>query len=744
MSVDAKAGATIVPAGDGASGAGRGDVAGLLFARLSVVPALLAMAWLLSGFAFLCAGWFRPLPVTVGAVVLAVPLVWFGVRVVPGLPGRSAAALPERGSGAGGPVRTPWWPLAAVAVIAVGFFAQQVYYHSQFVIITRDPGAYFQFATWLAAHGSLPIPQDAAAFGGTHGGAVTFASYAMYQVGGSVVPQFMAGLPMVLAGAMWAGGFHAALLMAPLLGSLAVVTFAGLAARLVGARWAPLAALVVAVSLPMQFTSRSTYSEPLAEILFLGGLALVVDALRAGQAGGGVRGARVAAGLGGLALGVMILVRIDGASDVLPVIPFCGALFVRRRPQALPLAAGLAVGAACGVGEGLVFSWPYLMQTNRASVIPLAAITVVVIAGTVAGVWFFRRRPLPRWWPWLPNAALAAAFVVIFAFGIRPYFQHPREANNAGKVVRTYAEISLHWVDWYLGIPVIIAATVGAGLLARKCLRGRAGDWVLPLMVLSWATVTFLYRPAITPDQPWASRRMVPEVVPAFVLLAMWAVARGSAWLGERRLAASGSASAGRPAGLGTAVLRAPVWRLAVLRPAAVAVCVIAVVLPAAITNWGLGVSTSGGIKLTADGMGNKRDFQGELDAMQRLCAALPANASVIFTDPIEAPQMLQDIRGICNVPTAEVAAWNGAGKRIMSDAHLAVVVKSVVASVEQAGRVPVVLAAKQSDLNAYRGTGTVRHVFTLYTTRDPDAIHSAPKIPVKQTFDVWMWRPSG
>ena len=79
---------------------------------------------------------------------------------------------------------------------------------------------------------------------------------------------------MLLAVGFWLGGVKAALAMAPLLGACGVLVFGGLVARLVGPRWAPLAALVIAVSVPEQFTSRSTYSEPLAQILFLGGLCL--------------------------------------------------------------------------------------------------------------------------------------------------------------------------------------------------------------------------------------------------------------------------------------------------------------------------------------------------------------------------------------------------------------------------------------------------------------------------------------
>ena len=237
---------------------------------------------------------------------------------------------------------------------------------------------------------------------------------------------------MVLAGAMWIGGANAALLAALVLGAAALLTFGGLTARLVGPRWAPLAVLALALSLPSQFTSRSDYSEPLAQILFLRGRCLVIDSLgRDGAAGD-----RVLAAIGGLALGLTMLVRIDGASDILPVVPYCGLLLLGRRRQALPL-IGVAVGAGYGIIDGLVFSRPYL-ENNKSSLVPLAVAAALVLIVTLAALPVLWNRDLPEVkGRWLPDAASALTVLVVVAFAVRPFVQTVRSrmpANTEGVI----------------------------------------------------------------------------------------------------------------------------------------------------------------------------------------------------------------------------------------------------------------------------------------------------------------------
>ncbi|MBO0832204.1 MAG: hypothetical protein J2P29_09570, partial [Actinobacteria bacterium] len=276
------------------------DWPGRVFRQLTVLPTLLAMGWLLAGLPLLLIGHFTPLLMGLIAGPAAVVLVFLGYRWITG---PAAGLLAARGAA---PARTPWWVIIAVVAVAVGFGIDQLAFHSQQIIVQRDPASYIQFGNWISGHGSLPIPADGAAFGG-YSNLIHFQSPAFYQVGHSLVPQFMAGLPMLLAPAFWLGGIGAATAMGALLGACAIVVAAGLTGRLVGPRWAPLGALILALTLPQQFTSRSTYSEPLAELLFLGGLSLIVDSFSHNSA---VR-SKLAA-LGGLAVGLTILARIDG------------------------------------------------------------------------------------------------------------------------------------------------------------------------------------------------------------------------------------------------------------------------------------------------------------------------------------------------------------------------------------------------------------------------------------------------
>ncbi len=741
-------------------------VPGVLFAAVTVLPAVLVMAWLIPGLPLLLAGGFAGIPMLVISVPLAVALVVMVLRELPSAwphgihdirddeppaesPPNQVVVRPDTRNPRWRP-DVPWWALAATILVAAGFAVWQYAENSQQIIVLRDPATYLQFADWIAGHGSTRIPQSLAAFGGAHQG-LTFSSLGFFQVGTTVVPQFMAGLPMALAIGVWAGGPLGAAAMAPVLGGCAVLAFAGLVGRLAGARWAPAAALVLAVSLPQQYTSRTTFSETLAQVMLYGGLCMLADSFvlpggRHAAASAGPPSWRdgpapnvTLAFFAGLSLGLTLLIRIDGLSDLLPAIPFLGILLVRRRPQGIPFGIGLFIGAAYGFADGYLLSRPYLDSIGP-SLRPLAMIALGAVALTVLGMGVLSARR-PRSWlrflfgapplRWLPEAAAALTVLAVVGFAVRPYFQTVRGETDPATIsyvaelqrlahlavdpTRQYSEDSLYWVIWYIGVPAVILGAIGLALLARRCLRAlltrrdseAARIWALPLMIISWVTVTVLWRPGIIPDQPWASRRLVPVVLPGLILAAIWA----SAWIKER----------GRALGAGR------------LAESVVAVCcVLALLVPAAVTTFGAGTTktATGSARLTADGLAFKRTGAGEDRAVRQLCASIGPNASVVILDPLTADRFSQVIRSMCATPTARM------------DAPAPASVASVVAGIEGTGRRPVLLAGQQSQLAEYGGSA--QQVLNLLTTQDAHELTQPPTRTWLIHFVIWMTRPSG
>ena len=745
-----------------AAGSSPGRWPGWLFGAVTVVPAMLAAAWLLPALPLLLAGRFSALPMLFMFAPLAAGLSYFAVRQLPASwPGfhrelreprdaRTATATATGGQVAPAGQRqaaVPWWAVAGTVAVAVAFAAWQIAERTEQIIYLRDPSTYLEVGYWIAHHGSLPIPDSVAAFGGPHPG-LGFASSNYYPRGAGILPQFMTGMPLVLAAAIWLGGIPAALVVTPLIGGCAVLSFGGLAGRLAGPRWAPAAAAILALSLPEQYTSRASFSEPLAQVLLFGGLCLLVDSLVLNR---GIRGNRgiqgiqpkssdwagqdkVLAALAGLALGLTVLVRIDGLSDILPAVPFLGILLAARRRQALPFGAGLIIGVGYGLADGYLKSRPYL-DLEAPSLRPLALIVALVVLLTLAGVAItaspaaardrLKRKLAPKATRWLPTAAAVVTVALFVGFAIRPLVQTVAGETDPTSIAyvaelqklahlpvngrRQYYEDSLYWVIWYLGVPAVLLGAFGLAVLARRCTKAlltwkdpsaTSRVWALPAMIALWVIVTVLWRPAVAPDQPWASRRLVPFVLPGLILAAIWA----ATWLKDQ------AAQLGRTRATATIVATC---------------CVASLLIPTALTTLDLGVTAKG---LTAHGMAFRKIGAGELAAITGLCAAIGPNASVVILDPLTADRFAQVIRGICDTPAA-----------VMTNPAKASI-DQVVLGIEGVGRRPVLLAQQPTELTSY---GAPSEIVNLLTTQEAHNLTAPPTRTWGIHYTVWMSEPA-
>ena len=359
----------------------------MLFARLTVLPAVLIVAWLIPGLPLLLAGDFLPVPMLLISVPLAVALAVNGLRVVPASWPRlfSGGRTVERGW-------ATWFGLLATVAVVAGLTAWQLSEGSEALIVLRGAGTYLQAGYWIAQHGSLPIPEMVKYFGGTHPG-VGFTSTGFLAQGGSLYPAATPGLPVLLAGGFWVHGTVGATALGPVLGGLAAFTFAGLVARLVGPQWAPAGALVLGLSLPQQYIGRTTLSESTLQIMLFGGLCLLADsvALR----GNGIGAARR------IAAAVRATVR-----------PPAPALAAEAAGSAAPVPAGPAATGPAGAPGSADAAGP-----DKTVVLPVPLGERSNLASRLASV---RRAIAPaRWGPWLtPQRQLAALAGLSLGFGL--------------------------------------------------------------------------------------------------------------------------------------------------------------------------------------------------------------------------------------------------------------------------------------------------------------------------------------
>ncbi|HEY5987355.1 MAG TPA: hypothetical protein VIV12_13420, partial [Streptosporangiaceae bacterium] len=296
---------------------------------------------------------------------------------------------------------------------------------------------------------------------------------------------------------------------------------------------------------------------------------------------------------------------------------------------------------------------------------------------------------------------------------------------------------SLYWVIWYLGAPALLLGVMGLALAARLCLRalftwrdpsGAARAWALPVALIGWGLLAVLWQPYTAPDQPWASRRLVPVVLPGLVVLAVWVSARLTA--------------RARELGAGALVV------------SVVAACfVVAVAVPPAVITFGIRPlrATTPEVRAALAGMALRSTGAGEYGAVQSLCRSIPSNASVVMLDAVAAREFTPVVRGMCGVPvgvvegSAGVVAGPGgvvAGPGGALRGAAPSQVQAVISGILQAGRRPVLLATVPAELAPYGARAS--QVVNLVSEQDPHVLDRPPTSAWPVRYALWMSEPGG
>lgn len=398
---------------------------------------------------------------------------------------------------------------------------------SEHLFTNRDPATYNLAGNWLTKHASLQIEKPAAleqlSVPGLHAESLGFATNPnngsqIHAQGAHILPAWQA-----LAGKLF--GPEGVLRFNALFGATALLALYGFARLLVRPQWAALATLIMSLSLPLLFAVRDSYTEPLTMTFVFGGLTLLAYAQQNRQ--------KWQWWLAGLVLGCTSLARIDAyiilaGIEVALLIWLLLAARAERRTLATCigwLVLGTALGAYLAWLDVTLLSTAYY-EAHRHLIVPelllitaLPLLAAPLIWAQWRWQWIRHLDRLTRSWRAPAVWIGVSGFFAILAS--RPAWFIGYDTRD-GEVVRSFSEQTINWVWWYLGPVTLIAGVAGLAWCLIVIMRGKNRLW-LPF-VAAFVTMGLLYllKPSITGDQVWATRRLLPVVIPGFVLFAVW------------------------------------------------------------------------------------------------------------------------------------------------------------------------------------------------------------------------------
>ncbi len=473
----------------------------------------------------------------------------------------------------GFPIRAPrsWseaLPAAAVLALALWLQARP----TEYLLGGRDPGTYVAAMAMIARTGGiaytdpvvLSIPREDVDLFFREPGAADF-NWGRFMgfplerpETGRVVPEFFHLFPAFGAYLFQAMGVKGALAAPPIFGILGTLAVFFAFRRILGPAPALLAALLLAVNVVQVWFARYPVSEGLSQLLVFTAFLAVARSELSRSAAFGV--------LAGAALGLSLLVRIDGVLVAAPlatylllrrarsdldlkqaaalVIPFGllgahaalhAALFARkyvvsiatrpywRQPAEVWLLAG---AAAFGLGLILYYVGPHLVGRAQAHQEALRGGLALAVLLLALYAWFLR----PALSAWAGADWNDAAQTIP---SLKPWLDRLGFSHLAAHDAQ-----SLRRLGWFV-TPLGVALGV-AGLVAM--IRDWRREYLFAVLTALSFSAFYFYKLRVYNDYFFALRRFVPVILPCLLGFAAYFLARLAAAGRWRRLVAAGMA----------------------------------------------------------------------------------------------------------------------------------------------------------------------------------------------------------
>lgn len=420
-------------------------------------------------------------------------------------------------------------------------------YTAQNVYVYRDPGIYTVAAEKIRKDTDLNM-EATRVFGGSPVISTASAAFGTSKLDDTQLStQGLHLFPALLGLIGRLVGQSLMLHAAPLFGGTALLAIYGLARLITKPRWAAFAVGAISITLPFVYFSRDTYTELLAATFTFGALSLLWLAQKSEKSLLWV--------FAGLVLGAGTFTRVD-AYFTIAGMTFAVAYYLARTPEQKRKKRIKHVGAfMLATALMSLLGWLDLTRLSslyyhdlRGGVIQqLGVAGFAGVLGVLLVVLSWRTRVistlLQKYRKQLGASILVAMFIIFAVLASRPLWLVSHAKGDVALIAavqeasgldvepnRNYAEHSITWLMWYIGLPLLFAGAVGMGLLFWRGIKSREIVTILPiLLVVGGTALVYLIRPSIAADQVWASRRFVPVIIPGVIIFGAYALERLSA-----------------------------------------------------------------------------------------------------------------------------------------------------------------------------------------------------------------------
>lgn len=553
-----------------------------------------------------------------------------------------------------------WAGIILVSALLWGGF--NMLFASQHVYVDRDPGVYGQAAVWLREHDSIKIPK-AGIFGEEKYATESSAGFGnSLREKTEIYAQGTHTVPALIGLVSRSSSIGSVYKIAPLLACFAFMAFFVFARLFAGSKWAYISTLALAVSLPALYFSRDIYTEMLALTFIFTGACLTYLAMKREQS---ALGSWL---LAGLSLGAASMVRID---SIVPIAGIFGAVFVYLMLLPKRVSRGrlllhfslftivFLLVAGLGLLDLYFLASGYIKSLYPELWMELMAFGSIFIMGIVATVIAWKTKLLgiidKHTMRWRAKAGAILALGVCLFLAIRPLWMVDRKESRHEVVrglveqiqasegsaldgYRTYAEATVNWIAWYIGPVLTVLAVMGLIIAVMRLLSTRDMKWLIAVAMIGGTSLIYLAKPSITPDQIWASRRLLPVILPGVALFG----AVGFFWLEQRKKL---------PLNMNSKVLAGVLATLAVIGPLII----------------------SSPFLL-------KREYDSQLAQVKQLCASLPDKAALLWVAGGK-DTAVQTSRSICQVPAVGVRfarinkqQFTGIAKKVIDNGYTPIV----------------------------------------------------------------------